>query len=276
MEQLALLCQRWTHGRSRHRPARECIDPRRYAVDVVSDAAAVAFIATHHYARSAPPGILSIGLYRSGSLAPARLVGVCRFSVPMNQQSIPTYTGESAANGCELGRLVLDDSVPGNGESFFVARAFRRLVEEKPRIRAVISYSDPVERRDSDGRVYKPGHYGIVYQALNARYLGRSSARTLILAPDGSVVSERALSKLRNDERGAGYVYRQLLEHGAGRIQPLESGRDYVVRVLADPRFRRLRHPGNFTYAWAVGAHRAVVERAMAPARPYPRRAAAA
>jgi hypothetical protein len=269
------LCQRWRHGRTRYRPSGERIDPRRYGVDVIEDRVAAAFIAEHHYARTSPPGILSVGLFDTRGLSPGRLVGVCRFSVPMNPAAVPHYTGQPAEAGCELGRLVLEDSVAGNGESFFVARALKRLVAEKPRIRAVISYSDPLERTDELGRVFKKGHVGIVYQALSAHYFGRSSPRAVILAPDGTVLSDRALSKLRNDERGSGYVYRLLRSFGAGPIQPFESGRDYVARVLGDPQFKRVRHPGNHAYAWGVGDARASVERAMPPRLVYPRAIAA-
>jgi hypothetical protein len=269
-EQLTL-CQRWDRRRERYRPAGECIDVRRYGIELVDDAVAAEFIATHHYAKSSPPQILSAGLFESSAFTRARLVGICRFSVPMNQAAVPSRTGQPPEHGCELGRLVLTDSVPGNGESFFVARAFRLLRREKPRIRAVISYSDPVPRYDEAGRLQKRGHIGVCYQALNARYLGRSSARTLIVAPNGTVVSERALSKLRTDDRGAAYVYRQLRAVGADTMRRGESGREYVARVLASGCFRRMRHPGNLTYAWALGPERARIERAMPPALPYPR-----
>jgi hypothetical protein len=267
------LCQRWDRQRDRYRPAGETIRPHLYGVEVIDDRAAIEFIATHHYARTSPPQMLSVGLFESGGFERARLVGVCRFSVPMNQAAVPARTGQPPEAGCELGRLVLVDSVPGNGESFFVARAFRLLRTERPRMRTVVSYSDPVPRFRADGSMVKPGHLGCVYQALNARYLGRSSARTLLVAPDGTVVSERSLSKLRNDERGADYAYRQLRALGAPPLAPTESGRKYVARVTALPLFRRMRHPGNLTYAWGLGGRheRARVEAGMPAALPYPR-----
>ena len=59
-----------------------------------------------------------------------------------------------------------------------------------------------------------------------------------------------ALSKLRNDERGARYAYEQLRSHGAPRLGPGEDGRTYVRRVQG--LFQKLRHPGNHTYVWAL------------------------
>lgn len=273
MEQLPL-CQRWDDRRDRYRPAGERIQPDRYGVDVISDRVAMEYIAAHHYARTAPPQILSVGLFDAKAVGPPVLCGVARFSVPMNQAAIPARTGQPPEHGCELGRLVLHEDVPGNGESYFVARAFRLLLQEKPTVRTVISYSDPVPRYRSDSSLFKPGHIGVVYQALNACYLGRSAARTLLMANE-TVVSDRALSKLRNDERGAGYVYEQLRNLGAPPITFGESGREYVSRVAALPIFRKFRHPGNLTYAWALGSksNRQAVRGGMPRALPYPKAA---
>lgn len=116
----------------------------------------------------------------------------------------------------------------------------------------MLSYCDPLERRDASGRVVKRGHIGTVYRAHNGRYAGRSSARTMVLAADGRVVSERALSKIRLDEQGAGYAMRQLAALGAPPRLPHESGAAYVVRALADGGFRKLRHPGNHVFTWRL------------------------
>ena len=62
-------------------------------------------------------------------------------------------------------------------------------------------------------------------------------------APDGRVANGRALSKIRNDERGAAGAYAQLRSMGAPERRPFESGADYVARALQT--FRRIRHPGN-------------------------------
>ena len=55
----------------------------------------------------------------------------------------------------ELGRLVLLDEVPGNGESWFIARCFELLRREG--IVGVLSFSDPVPRTTADGRKVLPG-----------------------------------------------------------------------------------------------------------------------
>lgn len=262
-------CQRWRHRRDSYRPAGEPIDPSRYGVEpIATEAEAKAFVVQHHYEGSHPAARVSVGLYRARRWFTPELVGVAVFSVPAQAASLPCWTGTSA--GVTLGRFVLLDDVPANGETWFLARAFRALTVEKPDVRAVLSYSDPVARRRLDGSVTTPGHVGTIYQAFNGRHLGRSKAETQWLDPEARVVSRRALSKIRNDERGAGAAYRRLLEAGAPPRRLGEAAAVYVRRALTEGPFRRVRHPGNLVYVWAVGADRRVTERGFAPALDYP------
>ena len=59
---------------------------------------------------------------------------------------------------------MLSEEVPGNGESFFIARALRLLHQALPEIRVLISYSDPVPR-NINGETVKRGHVGCSYAA---------------------------------------------------------------------------------------------------------------
>lgn len=269
--QLALpLTQRWRNRREAYRPAGELIDPQRYGVEVVAERDARPFVEMHHYAGSFPAARLSVGLYRAQPFQAPALVGVAVFSVPMQAAAIPAWAGVPAAAGVELGRFVLLDDVPGNGETWFLARAFRALRAEKPGVRAVLSYSDPTPRSTADGHVVKPGHIGVIYQAFNGRYVGRSSPRTLHMDAAGRIVSGRALSKLRNGERGEAYAERELVAMGAPARMPGEAGVEYVRRALAEGPFRAVRHPGNHVYAWPLDRE---AERTAVPPQPYPRAA---
>lgn len=259
------LCQRWNRGRDSYRPAGEPIDPSRYGVEVITKANAKAFVNLHHYSHSFPAARCSVGLFRGRDL-----VGTAVFSVPMNNATIPRYVG-GGVDGVELGRLVMLDDVPANGETWFLSRAFKALKQEKPDVGAVVSYSDPIERTSADGLVVKPGHVGVIYQAFNARYVGVARAETLILDTAGCVISRRALSKIRNDEKGAAYAYEQLIAAGAPPRRPLEDGIAYVTRALAEGPFRRMKHPGNHAYCWSL---RKGVDLKL-PAQPFPKQHAA-
>lgn len=264
-------CQRWRDRRDFYRDPESQIDATRYGVEALDEATAKAFVTSHHYSGSYPAARSRVGLYRSTPFRKAELVGVAVFSVPMHGRVIPKWTGQAKENGVELGRLVLLDDVEGNGETWFLSRAFQVLQDELPEVKAVVSFSDPLPRVDEDGELVKPGHYGTIYQAANARYVGRCHPSTLILAPNGEVVSKRSLSKLRNGERGAGHVYENLRALGAPRRLPGESDRAYAKRAVAD--FRRVRHHGNLAYTFALGSksERRAARRAMPPALDYPK-----
>lgn len=262
-------CQRWRERRDSYRPAGETIDPSRYGVEPVEERDAKAFVCAHHYSGSYPAARVRVGLYLSRPFWAPELVGVCVFGVPAQARTLPRYA-PGAEDGVVLSRFVLLDEVPANGETWFLSRAFRVLRSELPAVGAIVGYSDPVKRTTTDGAVVLPGHVGTIYQAHNGRYLGRSGSETLHLAPDGRVVSRRALSKIRNDERGAAYAYRQLLEMGAPPRLHGEEGPAYVERALACGAFRRVRHPGNHVYGWALSGRVS-----LAPtAGPYPKQEA--
>lgn len=254
-EQLVLFgdCQRWRHGRAHYRPAGEPFDPARYGVEPIGFAAARQFVRREHYSGSMPVARLQVGLmHKASPFAAEVLAGVLVFSVPVQERAVPAWLALPPRLGIEIGRLVLLDAVPGNGESWFLGRAFRWLRALLPEVQGVLSYCDPLERRDASGHLVKRGHIGTVYRAFNGRFAGRSTPRTLILGPDGRSINERTLSKIRNDEQGAGYAVRQLMALGAPPRRVGEEGVAYVVRALAEGSFRRVRHPGNLTFTWRL------------------------
>ena len=239
--------QRWRDRLSRFRPAGEVLDPAAYTVrPLAGDSLARAFVARHHYSGTYPAARFRCGLYRGAELA-----GVAVFSVPV-QASVLTrvFPGDPAAS-VELGRFVLLDDVPGNGETWFLARCFQQL--RAAGIRGVVSFSDPVPRHRADGAVVFPGHVGTIYQAHNGVYLGRGTPRTLRLLPDGRAFSARAAQKIRARERGWEYAARQLEAWGA---PPLDADADADAAAWLRawlPRLTQpLRHPGCHKYAWAL------------------------
>ena len=246
-------CQRWRNGRERYRPAGEVFDHRHATVERIDTATAKAFVCAHHYSSSFPASRLNIGLFRRRAFQTEELLGVAVMSVPMSQNCVPFYFPDlQAAEGVELGRLVLLDSAESNAESWFIARAFRLLKSVLPTVRGCISYADPLPRYSKTGELCKKGHVGTVYHATNGLYRGRSRARTLLLCPDGSIANERALSKLRLGESGADYVERYLHTMGAPARGFSESGRDYVSRLVSSEFLRKQAHPGNHAFTWKL------------------------
>jgi hypothetical protein len=192
--------QRWREHRTCYRPPDEVINPSEYEVaSIASDCEARAFIKAHHYSRAYPAARFRFGLYHHGLL-----VGVAVFSVPCRDSVLTNVFPVPASLSVELGRFVLLDSVPGNGETWFLGRVFNELRKEG--LVGVVSFSDPLPRFTADGTMVHRGHVGTIYQAFNGTYLGRSAARTLRLLPNGSVLSERAIQKTRRTECGSKYA----------------------------------------------------------------------
>jgi hypothetical protein len=239
-------CQRFTEGRESRRPAGELIKTSAYDVAPIGDVAtAKAFIRAHHYIKHASPTPHRFGLYLRGEL-----VGVSLFGPPASKNAhdkvFPTLTMKNAVT---FGRLVLLEDVPGNGESWFIARCFDLLRQRG--IKAVESCADPEPRMNAAGVQTFKGHLGIVYQATNAAYIGKTNDNTQYWLPDGTVLSHRSQSKLRSGERGDDHPIAQLVAHGAAEPS-LDENMKAWLKLWRARICRSHRHRGNYRYLWAL------------------------
>lgn len=254
---ITAVVQRWQAQRASYRPAGETIDVRAFEVGAIAgDADAKRFVLAHHYAGTYPAARFRFGLYRGGAL-----LGVAVFSHPCRDAVLTSVFPGAAREAVELGRFVLVDAVPANGETWFLARCFEQL--RAAGIRGVVSFSDPLPRTDAGGARVFPGHIGTIYQAHNAHYLGRATARRLRLLPNGQVLSDRAVSKIRQRDQGWQYAVEQLLRAGAPayRAEPA-----WLAAALAAAT-RLVRHPGNHRYAWPLDRRRSIA----LPRQAYPK-----
>lgn len=225
-------------------PAAGFIRTQDYDVAEIPEDRAKAFVLQHHYSGSYPAARRRFGLFELGNL-----VGVAVFSHPCNERTITNVFGcVKASDGLELGRFVLLDHVPGNGESWFLARCRERLKRD---FVGIVSFSDDMPRLNEAGIPCFAGHIGTIYQASNAAYLGRGSSRTLRLLPDGRVMSERAISKIRSGERGLDYSVEILRSFGADRCPDVDEERRPWLSYWLHRLTRTVSHPGNLKYAWS-------------------------
>lgn len=251
--------QRWRERRDTYRPAGEPIDTSAYEVVASqSDSETRAFIVAHHYSGTLPAARFRYHLHRHGVL-----VGAAVFSHPTNDLTLTNVFGGKATESVELGRFVLLDDVPGNGETWFLGRCFELLKPEG--LRGVLSFSDPLPRRAASGQLITPGHVGTIYQAFNGLYLGRGAARRMRLLKNGQVLSPRALSKIRSKERGWEYAVGQLV--AAGAPEPV-SGKQHRLQNWLKKWLPRVSvsvpHHGNHRYAWTFDRSRELRQRVHA------------
>src|SRR5579862_3731591 len=144
---LLLLDKRWRGRRERWVAPPNYFNPAGYGIEIIPERIAKPFVLNHHYSGTYPAARLAVGLFRS-SAAARELVGVAVFAVGIQPRSIPAYTSYPASAGVELSRFVLLDDVKFNGETYFLARAFRALRDTLSDVDVCLSYADPLERRD--------------------------------------------------------------------------------------------------------------------------------
>lgn len=265
-----LLSQRWEYRQHSWRhPAEGGFHAPAFDVVRLPEQLAREFVTRHHYAGSFPAARFSYGLTTSderlavdGTVVDGRaLVGVAVLSVPMRAAVLSNVFPDLEPNAqtLELGRLVLTDT-PANAESWFLRRVFEQATAAG--VRGIVSFSDPMPRSrivvDVDGRdrveQFMPGHVGICYQATNALALGRSTRRTLTYLPrHGLVLSDRTLQKIRSQESGADGAERRLVALGAPARRAGESAATWLRSALEELQITKVRHPGNYRYAWALG-----------------------
>lgn len=269
---------RWRDRRATWRPRREAFNPANFQVEPLPGTnAARAFIGTHHYSGSFPAALTCYALLERTGAHRQEIAGVAVFSVPIQPRAAAAY-GAGPLSFCDLGRFVLLDHVGSNAETWFLARALRLLAADRqtpdgtPAFPLVIAYSDPVPRTNSTGGIRFAGHFGGIYRDSAALYLGRTRPRRLWLSTEGTVVSERALSKLRTGDRGAAYAYGMLRALGAPKRHPGERDATYVARALTEGPFHPLRHNGNHVYAFPLGspAARRALRRRLETGLPRP------
>ncbi|MDF0543830.1 hypothetical protein PX699_15870 [Sphingobium sp. H39-3-25] len=247
--------QRWRERRVPWARDLTLIDPKAYAVDVIDHAAARTFVAQHHYLPSYPAAQVAVGLFGAGAV----LEGVAVFAVPATNAVITRHTGfDDPSRGCVLARLILTDRVPQNGESFFVARAFRHLRRERPHIESVVSYSDPGF-----------GHVGRVYWALSAAHRCVTRPRTVLRA-GGVTISGRTLSKIRLGERGHAGAIDHLVTLGLPRPAVGEDPPAWLWRLQRERHLVRQTQSGLFAYCFELTREARRRGRNL-PRLPYPK-----
>ena len=146
---------------------------KNYIIKSISKQAASEYIAKNHYSHGCSNSISPCyGLYdESGD----NLIGVCAFSTPCSEYVCCSVFGAAMKrNVTELHRLHILDGTPKNTESWFISRCLKRLTDDRPDIKAVISFSDLTE-----------GHTGVIYKATNAYRIGTTRKRTFYIDESG-------------------------------------------------------------------------------------------
>lgn len=128
---------------------------------------AAPFGKAHHYAASMPVARLSVGLYTNGLGGHSKLVGVCVFSHPVNNASVPKTRPCRSPHRLRprAARDRPEPKVATQNRSSWLGHP-ASCAARNPKILSVISYADPVRRTDEAGRVFLPGHVGSLQSSI--------------------------------------------------------------------------------------------------------------
>ena len=128
----------------------------KYTVKSIKSFECKEWLLYKHYAARIPSITYSFGLYEKN-----KLVGVCTYGLPPADNVLLCCGENYKKNAIELNRLIKNDGLEKNAQSWFVSQTFKLL--PKPLI--VVSYSDP-----------NNGHNGYTYQALNFMFTGKGGS----------------------------------------------------------------------------------------------------
>ena len=194
-------------------------------------------IVTGHYSGVMPDACQEAfaAFTMSGFLAAAVAYGPGGNSATFNA-IIP---GTNSKDAREMIRVWCHPHAPTNTASFVISKTMRMLPDE---VRLVVTFADTGQR-----------HQGIIYQALNFKYLGQSATGTRYVDGTGIEVTSRLANvyRMRNPERFGHMTLKQIREELGW--QP----------VISHPKHR---------YAIGVGKHRRQINEQLDQiAQPYPK-----
>lgn len=142
-----------------------------YTVSKIPCKMAKEYLIANHYSHgchNAPSPCY--GLFEHGEL-----IGAIAFATPCSENVRASVFGaEYKDSVIELHRLHIKDVTPRNTESWFISKSLKLLKEDKPRIKAVISFSDSTQ-----------GHQGTIYRASGFYYIGHTGNTTFYLDETG-------------------------------------------------------------------------------------------
>ncbi len=154
------------------------------------------FIQRHYLRRR--PSVVRLCLIAEYAGKP---VGCLTFSEAPKQTSI-----RYKCRVLELSRLFLEDDVPKNGESNFIAYGMRYVRKNLPEIHGIVTYADP-----------SVGHTGAIYKATN-------------FTPDGRTDDERKSPRCDYRDPKTGKMYSR-------KAHAIKAG----VKVVLHPRISKFR-----------------------------------
>ena len=147
------------------------------------------------------------------------LIGCLMFATPCSENVRASVFGEEYKDWVtELHRLHILDCTPKNTESWFISRCLKLLKQDKPQIKAVLSFSDMTE-----------GHSGVIYKATNAYRLGTTGKAKFYRDKDG---------RLRHPRQSGVNITEQMAKEKGWKPEIREAKNRYLY-ILANSKVEK-------------------------------------
>ena len=167
-----------------------------------------------HYSKCMPAGkLIKVGVWENNYF-----VGVVIFGRGANNNLLSPYK-LSQIQGCELVRVALS-SIHVSAVSKIVSIAIRFLRNLCPNLRIIVSFADPDQ-----------GHLGIVYQAMNWTYTGKTKPQREVIV-NGKIMHKRTANSLFGSIRG---LEKSKLMWKHKYIYPLDKEMRKQIQPLSKP-----------------------------------------
>jgi hypothetical protein len=146
----------------------------KYIVKSIDSSVTYEWLLKKHYAKSIPNIIYAFGLFDENLI----IQGVCCYGTPANNHN----NNVEQFKQIELVRLVINDDMPKNTLSFFLAKTLKFL----PSPLSIISYADAGKN-----------HHGYIYQATNWIYTGLGGGVDFYINEEKKEIHSRIMSDYR-------------------------------------------------------------------------------
>lgn len=177
-----------------------------FRVERIPSKAAKEYIRREHYSRGSHNGPSPC----YGLFAPSEdqtLLGVLMFATPCSENVRASVFGPEYKDAVvELHRLHVIDGTPKNTESYFIARALRKVVTDRPSTRGILSFADTTE-----------GHTGVIYQATNAYRIGHTGRAKFFLDEGGRLRHPRQNGVNISDEEAFARGWKSVVRQAKNR-----------------------------------------------------------
>ena len=148
------------------------------------------------------------------------LVGAAAFGPGGNSATFNAIIpGANSKTARELIRVWVHPNAPKNTASFIISKTFKMLPEQ---VNLIVTFADSGQN-----------HFGIIYQALNFKYLGKSAFGTRYIDATGVEVTSRLANvyRMRNPEKFGGKTLKEIREELGWRAVISNPKHRYTIGV---------------------------------------------